>query len=318
MSDIAHDPARAVSEGREDTPAQIGREGASDSEGGARVAPRRHSDLRIRTFEGIERLCAMLGGRRLYRARHLAAGKFLVREEVIRVAGLAERLAGFRIAQLSDLHAGPFLRGGDLADVVARVNAEAPDVVALTGDLITWHWEEALLVLPELARIESRFGTFAVFGNHDYKDRCEGRIAAAYAEHGIRFLRNACSRLDLCGEGRGTVALVGVEDLEESKVVDPAGARSDLQPGDVEVVLCHNPMGARALARVGCAAILAGHTHGGQVDLPWFRTLGPQHPGLRIELGPTTLIVSRGLGVVGAPVRYRSPAEVVVVRLEPA
>ena len=315
MSDLARDPPRAVRREREDTPAPVGRECVPSCEGGARVPPRRHSALRMRTFETIERLFVVCGGRRFYRARHLAPGRFLVREELVRVAGLAPDLAGFTIAQLSDLHAGPFLGGGDLAEVVARVNAAAPDVVAITGDLITRKWEEALLVLPDLARLESRFGTFAVFGNHDYKDRREGRIAAAYAEHGIRFLRNACQRIDV---GRGTIALVGVEDLEEGEIVDVDGARRDVRPGDVEVVLCHNPMGARVFARAGCAVILAGHTHGGQVDLPWFRTLGPQHPGLRIDLGATSLIVSRGLGVVGVPLRYRAPTDVVIVKLEPA
>jgi predicted MPP superfamily phosphohydrolase len=260
-------------------------------------------------------LCSICGGRLLYRWLNLTPGRFLVREEVIRVPGLAPELAGFTIAQLSDLHAGSFLAGGDLEDVVACVNALAPDVIAITGDLITRHWEEALLILPDLARLESRYGSFAVFGNHDYRDRCEGRIAEAYAEQGIQFLRNDCRRVQV---GSGSVALVGVEDLEDGKVVDPATARANVEPGDVEILLCHNPMGARALGRDGCAAILSGHTHGGQVDLPWLRTLGPQHPGLRIAFGATTLIVSRGLGVVGAPLRYRAPTEVVLVKLEPA
>jgi len=89
-----------------------------------------------------------------------------------------------------------------------------------------------------------------------------------------------------------------------------------VQAGDVEIVLCHNPRGASAIAGAGCTAILSGHTHGTQVDLPLLRRLGPQHPGLRLELGPTTLIVSRGLGVVAVPLRVGVPAEVVYVRLE--
>ena len=61
--------------------------------------------------------------------------------------------------------------------------------------------------------------------------------------------------------------------------------------------------------------MLSGHTHGTQVDLPRLRKLGPQHPGLRVELGGTTLIVSRGLGVVGLPLRIGAPPELVVIRL---
>jgi len=277
-----------------------------------RVAPRRLSAWRVWFFRRIEGVLMLLGGRALYRHTWLRAGRFRIREERIFVPGLPADLEGFRVAQLTDLHAGPFLAGGDLADVVAAVNALAPEVVAITGDFIAHHWSEAELIRADLAELSPPLGVFAVFGNHDYKDRLEHRIEEMYASAGVRFLRNASERLAV---GNAHVAVVGVEDLEEARVIDLAAARADLGPDDVEIVLCHNPMGARAIARQGCAAILSGHTHGLQVDLPWLRTLGPQHPGLRIEFGTTTLIVSRGLGVVGLPLRYRAPAEVVMLSL---
>ena len=283
--------------------------------GDVRVEPRRFGALRLSLFRGVERTCALLGGRAFYRARHLAAGRFVEREECIRVPGLPPDLAGLTIAQLSDLHAGPFLARGDLRAVVDTVNARAPDLVVLTGDLIAHHWSEALLVADDLARLEAPLGRFAVFGNHDYRGRREGQIAAEYGGRAFPFLRNACRRIPV---GGATLALVGLEDLEESHGVDLEAAREDLRPGDVEVVLCHNPRGAPAIARPGCALILSGHTHGTQVDLPWFRRLGPEHPGLRLDFGPTTLLVSRGLGVVGAPVRLGVPAEVVYATLERA
>ena len=65
----------------------------------------------------------------------------------------------------------------------------------------------------------------------------------------------------------------------------------------------------------GARVVLSGHSHGTQVDLPFLRDLGPSHPGLRVELGGATLVVSRGLGVIGAPLRVGVPAEVVVLRL---
>jgi hypothetical protein len=149
-----------------------------------------------------------------------------------------------------------------------------------------------------------------VFGNHDYRDRLEGRIAEAYAARGVHFLRNAGARP--LGDA---LVVTGIEDLEEARELDVAAARALLEPGDVELCLCHNPRGARVLARPGCVAVLSGHTHGMQVDLPFVRRLGPDHPGQRVELGPTTLIVSAGLGVVGAPWRVGAPAEVVLLEL---
>lgn len=84
---------------------------------------------------------------------------------------------------------------------------------------------------------------------------------------------------------------------------------------DLIVALAHGPRAAPLFAKGGARLVLAGHTHGTQVDLPWLRDLGPAHPGMRVELGGTTLVVSRGLGVVGAPFRWGVPAEVVVLRL---
>jgi predicted MPP superfamily phosphohydrolase len=89
-----------------------------------------------------------------------------------------------------------------------------------------------------------------------------------------------------------------------------------LRNGDLEIVLCHNPRAAQFLSRERCAAVLSGHTHGTQIDWPLARRVGPPHPGTRMQFGPTTLIVSRGLGVIGVPLRVGAPAEVVVLRLE--
>jgi len=274
---------------------------------------RRFSAPRRAFGRTVEAVAVALGGRRLYRRRHLSRGRFLLREERLVVRGLPPGLHGFTVVQWSDLHPGPFLREGDLADVVEATNALEPDLIALTGDVITHHWADAGLVAADLGRLRATHGVLGVFGNHDYKGRREGDIAALLGAHGVRFLRDRVERIDT---GRGVLAVVGLEDLEEARRLDPTGARAAVEPGDVELVLCHNPLAAADLAREGCVAVLSGHTHGTQVDLPWLRASGPAHPGTRLRLGPTTLIVSRGLGVVVVPLRVGAPSEIVVVRLE--
>jgi predicted MPP superfamily phosphohydrolase len=194
---------------------------------------------------------------------------------------------------------------------VERANALRPDVIALTGDFVTHRAREIDRIAGDLARLESRCGVFAVFGNHDYRGREEAYIEAALPV--ARFLRNACVRIEVSS---AAVALVGLEDLEEGRVVDLDAARADVRAGDVEVVLCHNPLGARAIARASCAAILSGHTHAGQIDLPLARGVGPIHPGLRVLVGETLLVVSRGIGAVGLPLRVGAPAEIVHLRLK--
>ena len=280
-----------------------------------RQVRRRKSRLELALYRGIERGCALFGGRRWYRWRHLAAGRFLERHETIELPDLPAALDGLVLAQLSDLHAGAFLGEGDLADVVARVRELDVDLVALTGDYITHAGSDADALLSDLAGLRARLGCFAVFGNHDYRGRLEDGIARGFGEVGIRVLRDECARLEV---GDATLALTGLEDLEEAKRIDVERARAALRPGDVEVVLCHNPAGAPGLARAGCALVLSGHTHGGQIVVPFLPRLGPHHPGDRVQHGPTTLVVSRGLGVLGVPLRIGAPAELVVVTLRRA
>ena len=277
-----------------------------------RVEPRRHSAMRLGAFWFAERVAQCLGGRRLYRRCYLSPGRLQVREERVPVALLPQALERFCIVQLSDFHAGALFGRGSLEHVVESANAQSPDLIVLTGDFITQHWSEALLLQGDLARLRARLGVFAVFGNHDYRGRSENRIAQAFALQGIEFLRNRGVRFEV---GGAHLALCGLEDLEEARAVDLDAARRVVEPGDVEIVLCHNPGRAGAFARAGVAAILCGHTHGTQVDLPWLRRLGPPHPGARLQIQDTRMITSRGLGVVGFPLRWRAPAEIVVLRL---
>lgn len=278
-----------------------------------RVDPRRHGALRLCTFWLAERATRLLGGRSFYRRAFLGPGRLQVREERVPVESLPVPLHGFCVVQLSDFHAGALFSRGSLAHAVQAANAVRPDLIVLTGDCITRHWSEALLLLDDLARLRARLGVFAVFGNHDYRGRCEGRIDEAFAARGIQFLRNRGVRFEVGGAG---ICVCGVEDLEEARAIDLASARRLVQDGDVEIVLCHNPQRGVELARSGAAAILCGHTHGTQIDAPWLRRLGPPHPGARVHLGGTRLITSRGLGVIGLPLRIGAPAEIVVVRLE--
>lgn len=268
--------------------------------------------MRGQVVRAVERVAVGLGGHALYRLLHLRRGAFEMRRVDLRIAHLPAELEGLCCVQLSDLHAGPFLRAGDLRDAVAAANAESPDLVFVTGDLITHDWRDARELVGDLGGLRARLGCLAVFGNHDYHGRHEAEIARLLEGAGVRVLRNSNVRFQL---GQACVAVVGLEDLEEARSVDVAAARAGLRPGDVELVLCHHPSGGPVLARPGCAAVFSGHTHGGQLDLPGLRGVGPAHPGLRLDLGPTTLLVNRGLGTIGMPLRFRAPSELLCVRL---
>lgn len=275
---------------------------------GLRLAPRRHSGFRLWAFRTIERVLVALGGRGFYRRRYLSRGRFEVRHEVVPVAN--DELHGLRIVQFSDLHGGPFLQAGDLTQVVDVILEQEADLIVFTGDAISRRAEEAQALAADLQRLKAPLGVFGVFGNHDYHQRREAEIAGFLPS--IRFLLNEGVR----PAAHLPLFLLGVEDLEEAKRLDIAPARSERRPGDVEVVLCHNPHGAERVADAATALVLSGHSHGFQINLPWIKNLGPGHPGDRVTLrGGAVSITSRGLGVVGVPLRVRARPDIVVIEL---
>lgn len=287
------------------------------------IAQRRLSPFRRAVFWCVERTAVLLGGRMLYRRWFLDPARLVVRDEEVRVCGLPAPLEGFTVVHLSDLHAGPFLGKGALGGVLDRLAELDPDVVCMTGDFVVHGVENLGPVVPELQECRGRRGTFGVFGNHDYKGRREPEIASALAapsaaeseRPGWRFLRNTGRVLEVDG---ATVGFAGIEDLEEGKRVDVESAMIGMADVDLCVALTHGHQAAPSFARLGAHAILSGHSHGTQVDLPFLRDLGPSHPGLRVPLGGAVLIVSRGLGVIGVPLRFGVPAELVKITFRSA
>ncbi len=282
----------------------------------AGLEPRRYSDARLKLFRLCEEAARRLGGRSFYRRRFLSRGRLRVRQEIIQVPRWSPETPRLRLVQLSDLHAGPFLAEGDLEEVCEVARELGPDLYVLTGDLISERTEEAFALIRDLARLRAPLGSFAVFGNHDYRGRREGEIAGRLErEAGWRFLRNEGHRFEHHGE---PVHLTGLEDLEEARRVDPEGARSGLESTDTEILLVHNPGFSGELLEANTQLVLSGHSHGHQVDLPFVRRFAPRHPGDRVERGDTVCITSRGLGALGLPLRIASPAELVCIDLIPA
>jgi predicted MPP superfamily phosphohydrolase len=273
------------------------------------VPQRRHSWARRALFATVETACRLAGGRHFYRAVCLTPPRLRVRREDVFVANLAAELDGFSIAQLTDFHAGPFLRARDAARVVEHTNRLEPDLIALTGDFITHKTEEVLELVPALGSLRARRGIFAVFGNHDYKGRREGDLERELGKLGIRALRNAHA---LVAPG---LAVAGIEDLEEGKFADLDAALAAIPPGTAVVLLSHHPGGFELAAPRGVSLVLSGHTHGGQMRWPILSRLGPPHPGDRVERGGATLLVSHGIGAIGVPLRAGAPAEILLVKL---
>jgi predicted MPP superfamily phosphohydrolase len=228
---------------------------------------------------------------------------------------------GLRIALLSDLHVGsPGNSVSKLREVVARVHRARPDVVLLAGDYVVSGVRGATFIPPEttariLAKLEAPLGVFAVLGNHDHWYGAD-KVRSAFESAGIRVLENEV--LPLRRQGFD-FWLIGIGDLWESRP-DVGRILEDLPEGVASIAFTHNPdVFPQIPSRVDLT--LAGHTHGGQVDLPfWGTPVVPSRFGDRYVRGHVVekgrhLFVTSGLGTSLLPVRFRVRPEIAILRV---
>jgi hypothetical protein len=249
-----------------------------------------------------------------------ALGEVALRRVKVPLRRLPRELAGYRIVQLSDVHIGPTLGGDWLGRIVDRVNALAPDVVVITGDLVDGSVAALRAHVAPLARLSARHGVFFVTGNHEYYSGADAWIAEL-ARLGVRTLRNEHVSL---GDGEHSFDLAGVDDWSARRFghghgADLTRALAGRDPGRELVLLAHQPKQIHEAARHGVGLMLSGHTHGGQI-FPWnlfVRLDQPYVAGLD-KLGDTHIYVSRGTGFWGPPMRVAAPAEIAVLELSPA
>jgi predicted MPP superfamily phosphohydrolase len=243
----------------------------------------------------------------IVRGRHA----FELSEVAVPIVGLPRALDGYVIAQISDIHMGPYVGERVLGEGLALVRKARADLLAITGDLVDFDATLAPRIAAKLAAVAPRDGAVAVLGNHDYYSGAHDVLSALRAA-GIVLLVNE-GRVWRPNDGGG-FALLGVDDLaaerrgREGPRLDRAVASV---PADLpRILLSHQPPTIHKWP--GQVALqLSGHTHGGQVNpggmaVNW---LFDYVAGL-YRVGETTLYVNRGFGTVGIPARIGVPPEV--------
>ena len=251
----------------------------------------------------------------------LEPDSLVVRTYQIPLPGWPAELDGLRIAALSDLHIGsPFVGLNKLKRVVTETNRTRPDVTVLLGDYVIrgvagGHFVEPEPIARELQLLDPPLGTFAVLGNHDrWYDA--SRVSAAFASRGIQLLENRAARIRW---HRGEFWLAGLQDLWSGRP-DVAGTLASVPAGAALICMTHNPDLFPSIPSV-VNLTLAGHTHGGQVNLPLIGApIVPSRYGDRfvaglIEQGGRRLFVTTGIGTSVLPVRFRVPPEISVLVL---
>jgi predicted MPP superfamily phosphohydrolase len=231
---------------------------------------------------------------------------------------------GFRIAQLSDIHLGPFMSDRDIAAHVDRVNALDADLVVLTGD-ITDGLDHAPRTFGALSGLRARAGVVAILGNHDVGTGAEAvkRALAAYTDFTV--LDDEVHVIEQGGERLWIIGLMDrgldwARGLRRCPILEQLYAT--IPAASPVVVLSHRPDLFPHAAELGCPLVLSGHTHGGQVGVPWLpgrvATLArfmTRWPRGTYRLGGSVLHVNLGLGMTGQPVRVATPREITLVTL---
>jgi predicted MPP superfamily phosphohydrolase len=249
-----------------------------------------------------------------WNARRTAA---VVRVDVP-VTDLPDALHGFTIAQISDIHVGPTIRGGYLQAIVDRVNRLEADMVAVTGDLVDGSVAELAGHVAPLSALRSRHGTFFVTGNHEYYSGAHAWISEL-RRLDVRVLLN--EHVVLRHDG-GSVVVAGITDhsahhFDIGHRSDPKAAVDGAPIGAaLRLLLAHQPRSALAAIGLGFHLQLSGHTHGGQF-WPWNLFVRLQQPftaGLH-RLRDLWIYTSRGTGYWGPPKRFGAPSEITCLRM---
>lgn len=249
-------------------------------------------------------------------------------QQTIRLARLPKAFDGFRIAQLSDIHIGPFMGEDDIRKFVRIANSLKPDLIALTGDFLIWDPSPRQAVVNALSGLRAPHGVFGCMGNHDVWARSEDALTELFGLAGIKILRQERVSIQTSGERLNLAGIdfanshymsVGGGHMNSTRL---AGLEKLLVRDTANILLSHNPDTFPRAAELGVDLSLAGHTHGGQLALEFIspeiapsRIVTPYVAGWFQRPGGQ-LYVNRGIGTIAAPMRVGAPPEITVYELK--
>lgn len=221
-----------------------------------------------------------------------------------------------KVAVFSDIHLGIYNNQDLLNKIVEKINKENPDIVLIPGDFIYYISEQDLLkIFAPMKDIKAP--VFAVTGNHDAEKPGEyssDQVRAAIQPFDVNFIDNKKTTLEIKGR---KFTLIGLSDIWEGKT--DYSIVEDILPEENTIILVHNPDAAYSLPNNYADLVVAGHTHGGQIRIPFIYkyAIPTDHDfdqGL-YNLNGVQVFVTSGAGEVGLPMRFLVPPEIVILKL---
>ncbi|PKN65539.1 MAG: hypothetical protein CVU54_18765 [Deltaproteobacteria bacterium HGW-Deltaproteobacteria-12] len=234
---------------------------------------------------------------------------------------LAQVMEGIRVVQISDIH----LQGGigyREKDLIAQVNALKPDLLFITGDFFSdkqkWELDDEIKALTELIRsFKTTTGIYGVAGNYD-RPLYKPEIVQKFRTAGIDIIANQSRMVAL--PNNKILHLAGFDDSQNKRA--NRFAFREIPPGVPVILLAHDPENFREAIAAGVNLLLVGHTHGGQIAIPYLinRSKSANKSSFMsglFDTGKTKMYVNRGIGTTRVPVRFLNRPEITVFEFRP-
>lgn len=259
---------------------------------------------------------AALGGTLAYAWLGNEANSPVVERVRIPIPNLPTGLEGFRIVQISDIHYYPFTTLELVDHAVQIANQLNPDLTVLTGDFV-WHEAEPVFdLMPTLAQLNAKHGVYAGLGNHDHWTDVEA-VTLALKQERLPLLVNQGVPISV---GKSSLYLASLDDGWSGKP-DLAGAMANWAEEAITVLLMHEPdLAPRYAVDKRIHLQLSGHSHGGQVRLPFYGPLVLPYLSWKYPMGLYNvdgmwLYTNRGLGTTNVPIRVNCAPEITELTL---
>jgi uncharacterized protein len=235
---------------------------------------------------------------------------------------LPKEFDGFKIVQFSDTHLGFQYNLEQFNKLMGEINGLEPDMIVFTGDLMDnpTEFKETGQIIQALTKLRAPFGKFAVYGNHDHGGYGSDIYRKIIEEADFTLLVNEAKAVTLLNGS--AIHIAGVDDSMLGHP-DIETAISELTENSYTILLSHAPDYASKASKYNIQLQLSGHSHGGQIQIPFFGPVvtpphGEKYPEGFYRLGDNpglTLYVNRGLGTTRLPFRFLSKPELTMFTL---
>jgi predicted MPP superfamily phosphohydrolase len=257
-----------------------------------------------------------------------------ITQRTFALPNLPPAFEGKTITFLSDIHAGPFMDVDEMKHIAQIVNNLKSDIIVIPGDFVTSHVNEIEPFVEAMSDLHAPYGVFACTGNHDYYAGID-IVSRGVEDTGIKLLRNENAIVTINGQ---SLYIIGVDDADAVSIKHFVEGKSaphieaawrGVPDNAATILLCHKPYMFDDFAKVNTGLMLAGHTHGGQIVLGRightvlaFSSIASNYvEGLyrpEENKSKSQMYVSRGIGVVGVPIRINCPPEITKITLRAA